>query len=139
MLETDFDKEDSYCYDALMNHLRLLDALIFIIALVIIALSFVAFGELGGRPEVHVRSSGKEWVYDLSVDAFATFEGPVGKTTVQIKDNKVRVVDSDCKNKVCIATGWVSRPGQWIICLPNDVFVLIEGSSVGEDVDDTSY
>jgi hypothetical protein len=118
------------------------DILIFIVAIIIIILSFTTIGSVGGKPTVKVTSNNKEWYYDLSVNTFATFKGPVGETTIEIKDNKVRVVESDCNNKVCISSGWVSESGQWIICLPNDVFVLIEGDTTnreGDQVDDTSF
>ena len=129
------------CYDSPMKRVKAGDVAILIISLSIIALSFASFGDFSGKPEVHVRASGQRWVYDLSVDTFATFEGPVGETSIEISDGKVHVHDSDCRNKVCIAAGWISRPGQWIICLPNDVFILVEGAVETEDggIDDTAF
>lgn len=98
------------------------------------------FTSFSGKPEIHVRSANQQWVYDLSVNTTASFSGPVGTTTIEVRDGKVRVIDSDCRNKVCIAAGWISKTGQWIVCLPNDVFILIEGSEQGDsDVDDTSF
>lgn len=117
------------------------DIVILLLSLVIITLSFLAIGTVSGKPEVHVRAGGKEWVYDLSVETLATFEGPVGETTIEVRDGKVHVLDSDCRNKVCIAAGWVSQPGQWIICLPNDVVILVEGAVENNQggIDDTAF
>jgi len=141
VLARDFDKRLATCYDAPMRRLKPGDFVILIISVAIILLSMRSFGEFSGKPEVRVRAGGKQWVYDLSVDTRATFDGPVGSTTMEIEGGKVHVHDSDCRNKVCIAAGWISRPGQWIICLPNDVFILIEGSEIQEEggADDTAF
>ncbi|MFA5468683.1 MAG: NusG domain II-containing protein [Sphaerochaetaceae bacterium] len=122
-----------------MQKVRLGDVIIFLLATLLIVFSFTFYKGLSGRPEVRVRADGGEWVYDLAADTTATFKGPVGETTIEIKEGRVRVVDSDCKNKVCIAAGWISSPGQWIICLPNNVFVRLEGSLKGGTIDDLSF
>lgn len=124
-----------------MKRVKAGDLAILLLALLVIILSFTSLGDFTGKPEVHVRASGQRWVYDLSVDAFATFDGPVGETTIEIRDGKVHVHDSDCRNKVCISAGWISRPGQWIICLPNDVVILVEGAVTEQEggVDDTAF
>lgn len=124
-----------------MKQFKLGDIALLVISLAIIISSFNSYGDFTGKPEVRVRAGNQEWVYDLSVDTFATFYGPVGETTIEIQDGKVHVHDSDCRNKVCIAAGWVSQPGDWIICLPNDVFILVEGTMATQDggVDDTAF
>ncbi len=135
----DFDRVRATCYDSRMRRIKAGDVAILLASLVIITLSLTALGTFAGKPEIHVEASGKRWVYDLSVDATATFEGPVGKTSIEIKDERVHVHDSDCRNKVFIAAGWISRPGQWIICLHNDVFILIEGTKEEGETDDTAF
>ncbi|NCB01934.1 MAG: NusG domain II-containing protein [Spirochaetia bacterium] len=125
-----------------MKHIKLVDILFFTLFLTISVLSISLFTTISTNPEVHVTSGGKEWVYDLSVDTKASFEGPVGLTTIEIFDNKVHVHESDCKNQVCVLAGWISKPGEWIACLPNNVFIVIQGeqeiAKEGE-VDETSF
>jgi hypothetical protein len=117
------------------------DIAILLLSLAVIVGSFRPYGDINGKPEVHVRVGDQAYVYDLSVDTFATFTGPVGETTIEIADGKVHVHDSDCRNKVCISAGWISKPGQWIVCLPNNVFVMIEGRLTGEEggVDEIAF
>jgi len=43
---------------------------------------------------------------------------------VEIKDGKVRIKESNCKNKYCIKQGWSDRFP--IICIPNEVSVMIK-------------
>lgn len=117
------------------------DVAILLLSLAIIAASFNLHEDFSGKPEIHVRAEGREYIYDLSTDTFATFTGPVGTTTIEILDGRVHVHDSDCRNKICIAAGWISHPGEWIICLPNNVFIFIEGAVDPNQgaVDDTAF
>ena len=65
----------------------------------------------------------------VSLDSEATVHvpGPLGDTVVAIRDGAVEVLSSPCPEKICIKTGKVSKPGQWIACLPNKVFVAVQG------------
>ncbi len=124
-----------------MKQIRLGDIAILAVSIAIIVFSLGTYTNFSGEPQVHVRTDNGEFIYDLTVDSFATFTGPVGETSIEIKDGKVHVHDSDCRNKVCISAGWVSRVGDWIICLPNNVFLLIEGVIAESEggVDDTAF
>ncbi len=61
-------------------------------------------------------------------------EGSNGLTVVEIKDRRVRVISSACPDKICIHSGWIDRPGQMLVCLPNRVVVKIE-SNEQQDID----
>ena len=117
------------------------DIIIFILSLVLIAASFQPSRNLSGEPELHVRANNREYVYDLSVDTQAVFTGPIGETAIEIVDGRVHVPHSDCRNKICVSAGWISKPGEWIICLPNDVFISIEGKVdyANNEVDDLAF
>lgn len=125
-----------------MKKITLIDFIIFLLFITISVLSFTLYNTVSGKPEVHVTSDDKEWVYDLSVDTIATFEGPVGETTIEISNNRVHVHSSDCKNQVCVLSGWIDKPGEWLACLPNNVFIVIEGqkdTNLEEETDDISF
>jgi hypothetical protein len=123
-----------------VKNVTVIDILIIALAILITVASLFLISSLKGNPLVTVSSTNNKWAYDINVDRVETFSGPVGNTTVEIKDGFVRVVSSDCLNKVCISAGKISKVGQWIICLPNDVFVLIEGSiDSGGEVDDIAF
>lgn len=134
-----FDNELANCYISLMTPIRVGDIIIFLLAVALIIGSFSFYSTISGKPEVRVKSGAGESIYDLSVDTQATFKGPVGETTIEIRGGQVHVSESDCRNKVCISAGWISSPGEWIICLPNNVFVRIEGSLEEGSPDDTSF
>lgn len=60
-------------------------------------------------------------------------DGYQGKSYLEIQGYRVRMVDSACPDKLCVRTGWISRPGESIVCLPNRVVVEIV-SGGGPDV-----
>lgn len=46
---------------------------------------------------------------------------------VHVGNGKVWVTDADCNDKICERTGEISRAGQSIVCLPNNIVVTISG------------
>jgi len=74
----------------------------------------------------------------LRMDRIINLEGEKGKVTIEVKDGRVSVVESSCLQKICVNTGWVNKPGQSIICLPNKVLVTIEGKET-LGIDGVSY
>lgn len=61
--------------------------------------------------------------------------GPIGTTTVLLVEDRVRVIDSDCPDKICINRGWINRPTAPIACLPNRVIVSVVGDVDDGDID----
>jgi hypothetical protein len=66
---------------------------------------------------------------DLAENRKVTVRGAHGDVRIQIKDGKVGVLFAECPNKICVRTGWRSRSGESIICVPNAVLIRIEGES----------
>lgn len=46
--------------------------------------------------------------------------------TIRIKDGKVEVVWASCKNQICRKHTPISKKGESIVCLPNEVIITIE-------------
>ena len=102
--------------------LRFFDILIIILVIalgVILTVKSVA-GQRGGR--VCVNANGVHYEYSASADGVYTVEGELGPTTFEIKDGRVRITDSPCPNKTCVAQGWHSP----LVCLPNKVMITVE-------------
>ncbi len=75
---------------------------------------------------VNISVNGNELVRaDINIDKKFSVKGVLGITEVEIKNRKVRVIDSPCGNKICVKTGWIDKPYQSIICIPNRVVVEI--------------
>jgi len=57
---------------------------------------------------------------------------------VEILNNKVRVLESTCPDKLCIKSGWLKSPHASIVCVPNKVIIYFENNSTfnnGNEVD----
>ncbi len=62
---------------------------------------------------------------------------PKGEARLEMKGGKVRMLAMKrkiCPKGICSQMGWIGRPGEMIICMPNRLVVRIEASEgeVGE-------
>lgn len=123
-----------------MSHLKPLDLVIALAAAALVAAT-AAYAYSPGKAQLSavIKGPSGEWVYPLSADRQVAVPGPLGDTLIAIKDRSLRILDSPCPNKTCIAAGSIDRPGQWLACLPNDVVVHIEGGGEDAGVDATVY
>jgi len=122
--------------------LRPLDFLAILASLLlVVAFSVYAYTSGEKNPNVIIEASGQQWIYPLREDRQVTVSGPLGDELIAIWDGMAFVVTSPCPNKICILQGKISRPGQWIACLPNKVFIRISGSAErgADGVDMISY
>jgi hypothetical protein len=119
--------------------LKALDLAAVAAALAVIALASIrAYGGRPGAEVLHLRGPGREWVYPLGSDRTVTVSGPLGDTVVEIRGGQARVLSSPCAEKLCVRSGAIARPGQWVACLPNRVFLDVQGRSKGS-VDAVSF
>lgn len=69
-------------------------------------------------------------------------ESPRGYNVLRIDDSKVRVIEADCPDQICVHFGWIQRAGQTIVCLPNRLIVRVvsgENSDEGLELDGITY
>jgi hypothetical protein len=119
---------------------RILDVVIIAASAALVAASAArAYDPGSGEPRAVVSGPGGEWVYPLDEARELRVSGPLGDTIIDIGAGSARIVDSPCPNKTCIASGALSRPGQWAACLPNKVIVRVEGARADGGVDAAAY
>lgn len=54
------------------------------------------------------------------------------------KDNAISIKDADCPHEECVKSGWISKPGEMIVCLPYKLIISIEGQG-NTDIDGSTY
>lgn len=59
------------------------------------------------------------------------YEGRIN--AVQIKDGKIRMLEAECPDQICVHMGWLSSKAMPIVCLPNHL--SIEFADLEHDVD----
>jgi hypothetical protein len=57
------------------------------------------------------------------------FEGSIGEVVVETRNGSIAVISSQCQNRVCVKTGWRSKRGDVIVCVPNTIVVRILGAT----------
>ena len=45
---------------------------------------------------------------------------------IEMKDGAICVYSSDCPDKICVNTGYISKKGEKIVCLPKKLIIEIE-------------
>ena len=58
-----------------------------------------------------------------------TLQGKNGPFTVETQAGRIRIVESTCPDKFCVKRGWISSPGESIICVPYEVIIYFDTES----------
>jgi hypothetical protein len=69
------------------------------------------------------------------LDKNRNFELLGNRMQIEIRNNRIRVVRSNCPQHICMNMGWAQYSGQNIVCVPNKV--IIELKSTAEPLLDT--
>lgn len=56
---------------------------------------------------------------------------------VEFEKGKIRFKESNCKDDVCVKTGWLSRKGEMAVCIPHKTYIKISGES--KELDGVSF
>jgi hypothetical protein len=46
---------------------------------------------------------------------------------ISVKSNGIKVKATECPNQLDVKVGWISQPGEIIVCLPNKLIISIKG------------
>jgi len=121
------------------------DLFIVLIVIIMIAVSFVGVSVFRGREDDGHKTAliirdGKE-IRRIDLDAVdepieITVDGDYNNTIIAEK-GRIRFMEADCPDKVCVDTGWLYKTGDMAVCLPNKVMIKIEGKS--QDIDIVTY
>ena len=100
-----------------------LDILALVLAVATITgFSLYAVEQSGDENSVIVETDEGTFLYPLDEDRRVEFQG-----------GRARFVSSPCRDKICIAAGWLEADQQWAACLPNRVFVQVRRSEGEEE------
>lgn len=71
----------------------------------------------------------REEIYRIDLDVeekTREIQLPGVNVVLQVEKGRIRYLHSDCPDKICINTGWLSETGHMAACLPNRSIVFIE-------------
>ncbi len=108
-------------------------------ALIALASALYVYGGGRGEAQVVVEGDGAQWVFPLDAEETVRVRGPLGETVVAVHGGQARVLASPCDNQTCVAAGEIHSHGQWVACLPNAVFLRIEGKTREDELDGSTW
>lgn len=116
------------------KHTTLLRDTLLIVALLLIGivLLFVLRGRSSEGSYVLIMYQNDEKAR-FSLTSNGVYDINDGKNKIEILDGKVRMIDADCPDELCIRQGWIEYDGQSIICLPNKITVMVSGGDSSVD------
>ncbi len=106
-----------------------------VLAGLILAVCLLVFSRTGSQ--VQVRVSGEVVAtFPLNRDTSYTIQGADGGTNqLEIQDGSAWVSQASCPDKLCMGMGKISKSGQSIVCLPNQVVVEVVSGKEDSGVD----
>lgn len=114
--------------------------IVFIIAVIVISYGWkvLAFGNSNAQGIATIQIDGKLYGrYDLKSEGNKVIELKLPgdeSSAAEFNDGRVRIKDANCPDKICVKTGWISKPGEMIVCLPYRIIIKISGDSENVDV-----
>ena len=119
--------------------MKILDIPVIAMAIALtLAIAFFAYSGNSVSSQVTIKSPDKTWTFPLDAEEKVTVTGAAGVSVVEIRNGTAAIVSSPCSGQTCVAAGALSKSGQWAACLPNRVFLLVEGAGRGE-IDAVSF
>ena len=118
--------------------LKKADIVLFATLMIIgISLSVLSFKSATPAKSVVVTVDGELYgTYDIEENQTIKVTENNHTNKITIKDGRVQMSYSDCKNQVCVKDGSISKTNHTIVCLPNKVMIEITGGE--EEIDAVS-
>lgn len=118
----------------MISHLTTGDKVLVVGAVCLILASYVFANTIAGQGSTVLIDVEGKTVQKLMLqeDHVISVNGAHGRLTIETRGGKVAVIDADCPNHICVRTGWRSRSGEVIVCVPNRTVVrIVSGKTMG--------
>ena len=108
-------------------------------AVLTVTIAVIVYNRDSSSSRVIIRGPDKTWIFPLDAEEELSVSGSIGETRVLIHNGRAAIVSSPCSGQTCVAAGELHRNGQWAACLPNMVFLVIEGAEGTDAVDAAAW
>jgi hypothetical protein len=106
--------------------------LVLLAVLTIFSPRFIPAGTLGDI--LTIKTSDSVYEINLKDEGAYTIDGYLGRAVLVIKDGEARLQSAPCPLKICEAMGPISRSGEVILCLPNRIYIRMNGREIVDAV-----
>ena len=69
----------------------------------------------------------------VGIDVFDLTPSEHDRNTIEVRDDRIRMKSVTCSDQVCVNFGFISKPGETIVCLPHKVLIEIQTIDGGTD------
>lgn len=120
----------SISYKAVWRLLTWGDKVIASFLLLVSLLSFAIVKALDrpGQIALITVQNGQKFSKNLSQNEKFFVSGQIGETTIEVFDGTIKVISSDCPQKLCVRQGGIRQTGEIIVCVPNRLTISIMGT-----------
>jgi hypothetical protein len=73
---------------------------------------------------------------DMSVDGDYVVEGTLGDVFIEVRDRRIRVEKETSPFNICSIQGWVEFANVPIVCLPNNIIIIIQNAQANPNNED---
>jgi len=109
--------------------LKIGDYLIVVLLLVLAVISgWTRFNHKTGTQAVVYSDGIKQAVLPLHLDRRIHVQGPLGLSVIEVSEGAVHMVSSPCPHQICVKMGRIMKSESIIVCVPNRIFIRIEGN-----------
>ncbi len=114
--------------------------IVFVIVLALISTLFIkrqAFSSADKYVSIQVNGEEiKKIIFDYKIiGTTIPIQTEFGYNLVEIGDERVRVIEADCPDKIDVKQGYISKIGETIVCLPNRMVIEIKGLDKDTEID----
>lgn len=78
---------------------------------------------------VEIRGPDGVETYSLANDRRLRVAGFSGVSEIELVSGRARFIGAPCRNRVCIAAGWLAAGGDFAACAPNGVSILLRAGN----------
>ncbi len=96
-----------------------------LIAALCLFMVFSVFFQKEGNMIKVVQSGEVQGYYSLDEDGEYEFETIFGYNVLVIEDGYAYMKEASCSDHLCVNQGKISKVGETIICLPNELFITV--------------
>ena len=115
------------------------DFILIFIILIVIAVTFginqLINAKDGEKIEIYVDNKLYK-TYDIDDEDEIKIESNEGYNVITIHDHGVEIDEASCPDKVCVHEGFITKPSESIVCLPNKVHIKIVSNQDYEEDED---
>lgn len=114
--------------------------IVFVLVLTFISLGFIKRQALSNDSKyISVQVDGEEIkkiIYDKKIiGQTIPIKTEYGYNLLEIGDERVRVIEADCPDKIDVKQGYISDIGETIVCLPHRLVIEIKGMDKNSQID----